>query len=59
MEYLYSYFFLNVKRCQKACIACVNLVALVIAFFSKRNQEIGNEHIKIIINYKKIELKNY
>jgi len=46
MEYLYSYSFLNVKRCQKAGIACVNLVAPVIAFFSRRNQEICNEHIK-------------
>jgi len=33
MEYLYSYSFLNVKRCQKACIACVNLAELIIAFF--------------------------
>lgn len=45
MEYLYSYSFLNVKRCQKACIACVNLAELVIAFFSRRNQEIGKESI--------------
>jgi len=45
MEYLYSYFLLNVKRCQKAGIACVNLAELVIAFFSRRNQEIGNESI--------------
>jgi len=57
MEYSYSYSFLNVKRCQKACIGCVILAELVIAFFSKRNQEIGNEHIKIIINYKKIDAK--
>ena len=45
MEYLYSYSFLNIKRCQKAGIACVNLAVSVIAFFSRRNQEIGNESI--------------
>lgn len=51
MEYLYSYSFLNVKRCQKAGIVCVNLAELVIAFFL--------EEIKKLIKraYKKIDTK--